>query len=91
MEPSVVAPDSANRGRVATGVQRTLNALSRSRFFTGLVERAVFESGLIADLRQVYLYMNDPGVRARVRRRIEAQVTDETRVIIGHSLGSVIA
>jgi len=43
------------------------------------------------DLRQVRLYMTDPGIRDQVQRRVAAAVRAETRVVVGHSLGSVVA
>lgn len=67
-------------------VQRALNALSRSRFWAGIGERA-----LIFDLRQVQRYFTEPPVRAAAQQRLGQMVTDETRVLVGHSLGSVVA
>lgn len=46
---------------------------------------------LIGMLRQVRLYLTDDEVRAKVLAEVEAAVSDDTRVIVGHSLGSVIA
>jgi hypothetical protein len=93
VEDHVLAPNAAEptRGRLRIGIQDALNALSRSRFFAGLVHKTLFESALIAKLKQVHDYLYDPEVRIRVRQRVEEQVTHDTRVIIGHSLGSVVA
>jgi hypothetical protein len=92
-EAAVVEPhrvesrDAATKGRAPRFVQRALNALSYSRFFAGIAERA-----LIFDLKQVYLYLHDPEIRRDVRARAEAAVdVRQTRVLIGHSLGSVVA
>jgi len=67
-------------------VQRALNALSQSRFFAGIAERA-----FIFDLKQVRSYLRDQAIRQAVRERVEQALTPETRVMVGHSLGSVVA
>ena len=77
---------SATKARTPLWVQRGLDALSSSRYFAGIAERA-----MIADLRQVRLFLTDSAVKAAVLDRVVAKVTDETRVIVGHSLGSVVA
>jgi len=72
--------------RTPDTVQRALNVLSHSSFFAGVAGRVV-----VWNLGQVRAYMTDPDIRAEVRRRVEAAVGDDTRVLIGHSLGSVVA
>lgn len=67
-------------------VQRALNALSHSKFFAGLAENA-----LIFDLKQVVRYLKDDHIRHEAQARVSAEVGPDTRVLIGHSLGSVIA
>lgn len=42
-------------------------------------------------LRQVRGYLLDPVIRADVQKRLVAQTGPDTRVIVAHSLGSVIA
>lgn len=89
VEPDrVESPDAATKlGRTPRSVQRALDALSHSRFFAGIAERA-----FIFDLKQVYLYLHDQEIRRDVRARVEAVVdAQQTRVLIGHSLGSVVA
>jgi len=85
-DPGVIAPGAASLARVPGGVQRGLRALSGSAFFTGMAERA-----LLSDLRQVRLYLADPEVRRAVQERVEAVVDDATQVLVGHSLGTVVA
>ncbi|WP_306319337.1 MULTISPECIES: hypothetical protein [unclassified Streptomyces] len=85
-DPAVVSPDARTLARTPRTVQRALNALSRSRFFAGLAMRA-----LVLDLQQVRAYLTDPDVHAKVRRRVEAAVTDDARMVVAHSLGSVVA
>ncbi|MEU6353481.1 hypothetical protein ABZ896_29855 [Streptomyces sp. NPDC047072] len=85
-DPAVVPPDARTLARVPGTAQRALNALSRSRFFADVALRA-----LVLDLRQVRAYLCDPAVRDAVQERLAAAVTDDTRVLVGHSLGSVVA
>jgi len=42
-------------------------------------------------VHQLARYFADPTVRAEVQRRLEATVTPDTRVIVAHSMGSVVA
>ncbi|MFF5499519.1 hypothetical protein [Streptomyces aquilus] len=85
-DPGVVPPDAHTLVRTPRAVQRALDALGQSRFFASLAVRA-----LILDLKQVRSYLYDPEVRAAVQARVEAVVTDRTQVVVGHSLGSVVA
>lgn len=51
----------------------------------------VAQSCVNRSLRQVTLYLTDPKVRVEALARIHELVGPETRAIIGHSLGSVVA
>ena len=73
-------------GRTSQVVQHALEALSHSKFFAGLTERA-----FVFNLKQVSAYFHDDTFRNIALRQIEKAITDDTRVLIGHSLGSVIA
>jgi hypothetical protein len=86
VDPTVVAPDADTLVRAPQSTQAALRALSRSRFFGGVALRA-----MIADLKQVRRYLTDPDVRAAARARVSALIGPDTRVVVGHSLGSVIA
>jgi len=86
VDPAVGGPDARTKVSVANIVQRSLNALSQSRFFAGLAERA-----LVYDLKQVRRYLREPEVRRDARSRVERTIKPDTRVIVGHSLGSVVA
>ena len=66
--------------------QRALNALSESPFWAGVGEHL-----MRGDLRQVTTYMNDSTVRRSVLDTVLDKIDGATRVVIGHSLGSVIA
>ncbi|MFI7121838.1 hypothetical protein [Amycolatopsis sp. NPDC049868] len=85
-ERGVEDSSSGTRGRTPQWVQRALHALSGSVFFGGLAERV-----LIGNLKQTHAYFADAGIRKRIQRRVLAAMTAETRVIVGHSLGSVVA
>ncbi len=82
----IPGPDSDTKVRTPFWVQRALNALSSSTFFAGLAEPL-----MIADLKQVRLFLTDPEVKARVLDRVSAAVTPDTTVVVAHSLGSVVA
>lgn len=85
-DEAVVAPDEEVLSRSPSGARRALAALSRSRFLTGIAERA-----FIGGLKQVRLYFCDAEIRMRIQERVASAMTDDTRVVIGHSLGSVVA
>jgi pimeloyl-ACP methyl ester carboxylesterase len=87
VEEEVPGPEAQTKGlRTPQFVQRALNALSGSRFFAGIAERA-----FIFDLKQVHAYLHDPTIRRDVRERVTDVVDAKTRVMIAHSLGSVVA
>jgi pimeloyl-ACP methyl ester carboxylesterase len=66
--------------------QRALNALSKSRFWANITQAA-----MIGDLRQETAYFTDPTQASAMLQIVTNAITDDTRVVIGHSLGSVIA
>jgi hypothetical protein len=87
VDPAVVAPEARDTlVRTSKSVQAGLLALSRSRFFAGVALRA-----MVADLRQVRRYLTEPELRAAVRARASALIGPDTQVVVGHSLGSVVA
>jgi hypothetical protein len=85
-DPGVVPPDARTLLRWPGGVQAGLRALSCARFFAGLAERA-----MVADLVQVRRYFTEPDIRAAAQQQVLGAVDDNTRVLVGHSLGSVVA
>lgn len=74
------------KGAVSATKQVMLKRLLRSDALAGVTERA-----FIGDLKQVTAFLSDPGIKERVLQRTAAEVTADTKVIIGHSLGSVVA
>lgn len=74
------------RAAVPSSVQAALRLLTRSRFLVGLTE-----SAFIGDLKQVVRYLSDPDVRAAAQQAVDDVVSADTRVIVAHSLGTVVA
>ena len=74
--------------RAAT--RSAINSLARIRWFApfgmGFATRFVMRS-----LTQVTQYLNDDALRRQALARVHALLTPETQVLIGHSLGSVVA
>ena len=86
VEPQVSGPDFKGRLRTPQVIQRALNALSYSRFFASTTERI-----LIGNLKEVRSYLSDATLRTKIQERVVQEVSHETRVLIGYSLGSVVA
>ncbi|MFC4500150.1 MULTISPECIES: antibiotic ABC transporter ATP-binding protein [Streptomyces] len=96
IEPEVLGPDATGqRGPVGYGASRlllsdrvraALDALSASRFFAKVSDRL-----LILALKQVRRYLTEPGLRLAAQARVGAEIADDTRVLVAHSLGSVVA
>jgi pimeloyl-ACP methyl ester carboxylesterase len=85
-EDGVPGPDATTKLRTPRTVQRALNALSQSRFFAGLTERLI-----IGFIKQVHAYLSDDSVRGEIQARVDRVVGPGTAVLVGHSLGSVVA
>lgn len=71
-------------GRV--GVQVMLERLLRFPTFAGVAQR-----GFIGNLKQVTTFLDSPAAKERVLQRVADELRPETKVVIGHSLGSVVA
>ncbi|GAB2991875.1 lipase family protein [Saccharothrix stipae] len=82
----VAPPDGDTLASTPGWVQRALTQLSNSRFFADVALRA-----LVFDLKQVARYLTEPEVRAAVRARVLGALGEETRVVVAHSLGTVVA
>jgi hypothetical protein len=85
-DSAVVSPDERTLMRAPRSAQAALNALSGSRFFAGLAEQM-----MIFSLKQVNGYLADGDLRDQILARVEQVVDGDTRVLVGHSLGSVVA
>jgi hypothetical protein len=86
VDPRVVPPDQEVLARTPVWASRALAALSRARFLTGVSDRL-----LVGALKQVRRYFTEPELRSRIRGIVAEAITEETSVVVGHSLGSVVA
>jgi hypothetical protein len=86
-EPTLQGPDFDGRGRTPTFVQHALAQVARSRFFHKIGSQRV----LLLGLRQVRRFLHEEAIKQAVLERVRAVVTSETRVLVGHSLGSIVA
>lgn len=85
-DPQVIAQEEETLSRSPQWAQRALLALNRSRFFSGIAER-----GFIGDLRQVSSYLDDSSLRRKIQNEVGRSITEDARVMVGHSLGSIVA
>ncbi|WP_329437917.1 antibiotic ABC transporter ATP-binding protein [Streptomyces canus] len=67
-------------------VRARLNALAQARFFQPVAKRL-----LVSELKQVRRYLDEPPVWQAARAAVAAEISAETRVVVAHSLGSVVA
>jgi pimeloyl-ACP methyl ester carboxylesterase len=86
VDPKLAPPEADTLVRIPGSAQAALRQLSRSRFFGGLALRA-----LVFDLKQVRRYLQDPELREAARAAVSKLITADTRVVVAHSLGSVVA
>ncbi|MCP2328835.1 hypothetical protein HDA40_007342 [Hamadaea flava] len=84
-DPAVPSPGGRTLGPKASARAAVL-ALAGSRFLARVSERL-----LIFWLKQVTAYFTDPAIRAGVQDRFAAAISADTRVVVAHSLGSVVA
>jgi hypothetical protein len=78
--------DSRKSGWVPRPVQTLAERLLKHKRFADMTECA-----FVGDLKQVRWYLTEAETRRKVRARLVSLLSDETRVVIGHSLGSIIA
>src|SRR5262249_18339287 len=83
------APEAPTMGLHHRIAHKAFEAICHSRRLTNLgMKGAAF---FIRSLKQVTAYMEDPRVRLDAREIASQAITDDTRAVIGHSLGSVIS
>ncbi|KUN17545.1 hypothetical protein AQJ11_37365 [Streptomyces corchorusii] len=85
-DPGVVAPGADTLASTPRSVQAALRALSGSKFFAGLALRS-----MVFDLKQVHRYLMEPELRVQAQQRVLKEIGEDTRVVVAHSLGSVVA
>jgi hypothetical protein len=84
-DPGLDIPDGA-MGWGITAVRVMLDRLARTATFARIAQR-----GFIGNLKQVTAFLTDPTVKQDVLARVGDQMSEDTRVVIAHSLGSVVA
>jgi hypothetical protein len=82
--------DFADAQGIRAGLRPVLNALARIRPMATLGENIAGRL-LRTAIVQVSLYLTDEAIRAAAQDRVAALIGPETKVLIGHSLGSVVA
>lgn len=85
-EPALGPPAGA-LGPAKVRTQVMLERLLRSRTFANLIPERAF----VGNLKQVIRFLGDPKMKKQVLDRVHEEINANTRVLIGHSLGSVIA
>ncbi|MBP2215971.1 alpha/beta fold hydrolase [Arthrobacter sp. CAN_C5] len=83
-------PTHETQGIKEEAARVMINAATRLSWFGGGGAMAVAER-LKKPLRQVTAYLTDQALRDEIQSRVLAHVGPETKVIVGHSLGSVVA
>ncbi len=85
-------PAELSKGAMTEFAQeQALRALSKLPGFEYLARRGAMDIALRGALRQVAAYLTDRPLREVILERFKKQIQPETLVVIGHSLGSVIA
>ena len=77
---------TVDRAGSPSSLQAALRALSKRPYFAGVAEKA-----FVGSLKQVVSYMNDAAVRDYAQTVVDSAVSHATKVIVAHSLGSVVA
>lgn len=85
--PEIQPPDFKGRARTPLMAQRALRQLAKSRFFTALGPERI----LLFDLRQVRLFLHDSELKRSILERVAKRCVPGPRVVVAHSLGSVVA
>ena len=83
---SNVESPTTKAGWAPQQVQSLAIALLRRRFFAELTDRL-----LVGALKQVKWYLTDPAIRQSARERLSCLLGPETRLVVAHSLGSIVA
>ncbi|AUB42331.1 Triacylglycerol esterase/lipase EstA, alpha/beta hydrolase fold [Nostoc flagelliforme CCNUN1] len=86
VEEGIKGPNDISKDKATPGiVQKALRALSHSQFFGGVAEKIV-----IYYLKQVRDYLHNQDRREQIRERVVKTIDEDTRILVGHSLGSVV-
>jgi hypothetical protein len=85
LEGHLTAAQETAKMRLPSVIPR---AIARLDALIGAEASAILEFG---DLVQVRRYLLDPGLKAKAEHRVDAAASDGINVLVGHSLGSVVA
>ena len=87
-DPKVPGPDEFDLSLVWAPnlAVRALNALAKSQYLANYTPLQFF-----GDLKQVVGYLNNRDLRDQILNRVLSHIDAETKIVIGHSLGSVVA
>ncbi|MEU9397667.1 hypothetical protein AB0D86_47830 [Streptomyces sp. NPDC048324] len=85
-DPALQPPPEALGMPGSVPLEDMLDELLRSRIVAGVV-RALF----VRSLRQVTDFLDDAQVKEDVLARVQELISEDTRILVGHSLGSVVA
>jgi len=86
-DPDVPAPEEYGETlfRSPRLLERAVNALARSKYLVDHLPLQFF-----GDLKQVVSYLNDREMHEKILGRVLDRIGSDTKVVIGHSLGSVV-
>jgi hypothetical protein len=87
IDPELVGPADETLTRTPKSVQAMLRLLSGLKFF----ESRAPDRLMLGDLVQVRWFFTQDDVREKAVRSVLDCVDEDTRVVVGHSLGSVVA
>ena len=91
VELNDLRPDPARQPQgLCSAVRAVWKRLARLRWFARLGNDVV-ERFVLPALSQVTRYLTDDQVRADIQKIVRDLIKDDTRVVIGHSLGSIVA
>jgi hypothetical protein len=82
----VLRPEATTKIWAPGYAQQALSTLMRIRFFSSISERV-----MVGHLKQVSRYFDEATIRKLAKERLLDLILDDTKVVIGHSLGSVVA
>lgn len=89
-ELGFLEPGHEEMGVKEEAARAVLNSVTRLRWF-GIGGMDLAERFVNRSLRQVTAYLTDPALHSEIQNRVLALIRPDTKVIIGHSLGSVVA
>ncbi len=90
IELNYLRPDPARQEQgVRSGVREAWKSLARLRWFARLGNKIA--EHVVRALSQVTRYLTDDAIRGEIQQIVLDKIGDDTRVLLGHSLGSIVA